>query len=151
MPYDSAALVAYFGGLDGIRRIAIRTIELSKADPRIADIFAEHGMARLKRTLGKLFCYLRGAGCEYTGREMRAAYAGLGATKADLNASVDNLQAAMREANVPFAAHDRLLAKLAQMSKNVVERISVSEPVAGLLAVDQEPYDLRRINRGTST
>jgi hemoglobin len=121
-PYESAALVADFGGREGIRRIAIRTVELSEADPRIADIFAAHDMVRLKRTLDEQFCYLLGAGCEYSGRDMRAAHAGLGATKADLNALVENLQTAMREAGVPFAAQNRLLAKLAPMSKDVVER-----------------------------
>jgi hemoglobin len=121
-PYNSTALVANFGGREGIRRIAIRTVELSEADPRIADIFAAHDMVRLKRTLDEQFCYLLGAGCDYTGRDMRAAHAGLGATKADLNALVENLQTAMREADVPFAAQNRLLAKLAPMSKDVVER-----------------------------
>lgn len=122
MPHDSAALVADFGGRDGIRRVAIRTVELSETDPRIADIFAAHDMVRLKRTLEEQFCYLLGAGCNYTGRNMRAAHAGLGATKSDLNALVENLQTAMREAGVPFAAQNRLLAKLAPMSKDVVER-----------------------------
>jgi hemoglobin len=121
-PYSSAALVADFGGREGIRRIAIRTVELSEADPRIAEIFAAHDMVRLKRTLDEQFCHLLGAGCEYSGRDMRTAHAGLGATKADLNALVENLQTAMREAGVPFAAQNRLLAKLAPMSKDVVER-----------------------------
>lgn len=121
-PYDSAALVADFGGREGIRRIAIRTVELSEADPRIANIFAAHDMVRLKRTLDEQFCYLLGAGCDYTGRDMRTAHAGMGVTKANLNALVENLQAAMREAGVPFAAQNRLLAKLAPMSQSVVGR-----------------------------
>lgn len=121
-PYDSAALVADFGGRDGIRRIAARTVELSEADPRIAAIFAAHDMVRLKRTLDEQFCYLLGAGCDYTGRDMRTVHADMGVTKADLNALVENLQAAMREADVPFAAQNRLLAKLVPMSKDVVER-----------------------------
>jgi hemoglobin len=121
-PYDSARLVAAFGGRDGIRRIAIRTVELSEADPRIADIFVAHDMVRLKRTLDEQFCYLLGAGCDYTGRNMRTAHDGMGVSKADMNALVENLQAAMREAKVPFAAQNRLLAKLAPMSKDVVER-----------------------------
>lgn len=121
-PYDDKALVANFGGRDGIRRIAFRTVELSEGDPRIAGIFAAHDMVRLKRTLDEQFCYLLGAGCDYTGREMRAAHDGLGVTKADLNALVENLQTAMREAEVPFSAQNQLLAKLAPMSKNVVER-----------------------------
>jgi hemoglobin len=53
---------------------------------------------------------------------MRTAHAGMGVTRTDLNALVENLQAAMREAGVPFAAQNRLLAKLAPMSKDIVER-----------------------------
>lgn len=121
-PYDSAGLVRDFGGRDGIARIAARTVELSEADPRIAAIFAANDTVRLKRTLGEQFCYLLGAGCEYSGRDMRSVHAQMGATKADLNALVENLQAAMREEGVPFAAQNRLLAKLAPMAGAVVTR-----------------------------
>ena len=121
-PYDSAGLVADFGGREGIARIAARTVDLSQADPRISAIFAGHDMVRLKRTLGEQFCYLLGAGCNYTGRDMRTAHANMGVTRADMNALVEHLQAAMREAGVPFAAQNRLLAKLAPMSRDVVER-----------------------------
>ncbi len=121
-PFDNAQLVADFGGREGIRRIAIRTVELSEADPRIADIFAAHDMVRLKRTLDEQFCYLLGAGCDYTGRDMRSAHAQMGVTKADLNALVENLQTAMREVGVPFAAQNRLLSKLAPQSKDIVNR-----------------------------
>jgi hemoglobin len=121
-PYDNARLAEAFGGRDGIRRIAERTVDLGEADPRIAAIFAGHDMVRLKRTLGEQFCYLLGAGCEYSGRDMRTAHAEMGVTKADMNALVENLQTAMREAGVPFAAQNRLLAKLAPMSGDVVTR-----------------------------
>ena len=121
-PYDSAGLVRDCGGREGIARIAARTVELSEADPRIAAIFEAHDMVRLKRTLGEQFCYLLGAGCDYTGRDMRSAHSDMGVTKADMNALVENLQAAMREAGVPFAAQNRLLAKLAPMSREVVMR-----------------------------
>lgn len=121
-PYDSAGLVRDFGGREGIVRIASRMVDLSEADPRIAEIFVAHDMVRLKRTLGEQFCYLLGAGCDYSGRDMRTAHAEMGITKADMNALVENLQAAMREAGVPFAAQNRLLAKLAPMSDDVVER-----------------------------
>lgn len=121
-PYNSARLVMDFGGREGIRKIAERTVELSEADPRIAPIFVSHDMVRLKRTLSEQFCYLLGAGCDYTGRDMRTVHAAMGLTKADLNALVENLQAAMREVGVPFAAQNRLLAKLAPMSAEVVTR-----------------------------
>lgn len=53
---------------------------------------------------------------------MRSSHAEMGVTMADMNALVENLQAAMREARVPFAAQNRLLAKLAPMSRDVVTR-----------------------------
>ena len=121
-PHDGAGLAAAFGGREGIARIAARTVDLSQADPRIAPIFASHDMVRLKRTLGEQFCYLLGAGCDYTGRDMKTAHAQMGVSRADMNALVENLQAAMREARVPFAAQNRLLAKLAPMSRDVVAR-----------------------------
>lgn len=121
-PYTSARLLEAFGGREGIRRIAERTVELSEADPRIASIFVAHDMVRLKRTLGEQFCYLLGGGCDYTGRDMRTVHAEMGVTKGDMNALVENLQAAMREANVPFHAQNRLLAKLAPMSREVITR-----------------------------
>ena len=121
-PFEGERLAAAFGGQQGIRRIAERTVELSEADPRISDIFVAHDMVRLKRTLGEQFCYLLGAGCDYTGRDMRTAHDAMGLTKADLNALVENLQRAMREAGVPFAAQNRLLSKLAPMSRDVIER-----------------------------
>lgn len=122
LPYASTKLAADFGGREGIARIAARTVELSEADPRIAAIFVSHDMVRLKRTLSEQFCYLLGAGCDYSGRDMRTTHAEMGVTKADMNALVENLQVAMREADVPFSAQNRLLAKLAPMSGEIVTR-----------------------------
>lgn len=121
-PFDSKRLAEKFGGREGIAQIAERTIELSETDPRISDIFVAHDTVRLKRTLAEQFCYLLNAGCDYTGRDMQAAHDGMGLTRADLNALVENLQQAMREAKVPFAAQNKLLSKLAPMSGHVIER-----------------------------
>lgn len=111
-----------FGGKEGIRRIAIRTVDLSEADRRIAPIFVSRDTVRLKRTLFEQFCYILGAGCDYTGRDMAAAHKDMGLRMADMNALVENLQQAMRESNVPFVAQNRFLAKLAPQSKSVVIR-----------------------------
>ena len=121
-PFDGESMLDHFNGLDGIRRVADSFVDRNRADPRIAAIFAGHDMVRLRRTLFEQFCYILGGGCDYTGRDMRQAHRGLGSTKADLNALVENLQASMREEGVPFAAQNRFLAKLAPMSGDVVER-----------------------------
>ena len=120
--FTGDAMSAAFNGQDGIRRITLRTIELSEADPRIAQIFVAHDMVRLRRTLFEQFCFILNAGCDYTGRDMRAAHADMGVRMADMNALVENLQQAMREEGVPFAAQNRFLAKLAPMSGKVITR-----------------------------
>lgn len=111
-----------FGGQEGIRRIAARTVDLSEADPRIASIFQAHDMVRLKRTLFEQFCQILNAGCDYSGRDMASAHQDMGVRMRDLNALVENLQQAMREENVPFADQNRLLSKLAPMSGEIIER-----------------------------
>ncbi|WP_232844130.1 group I truncated hemoglobin [Allopontixanthobacter sediminis] len=121
-PFDNAKMASYFGGHEGIRKIAERTVELSEQDPRISAIFVARDTVRLKRTLFEQFCYLLDAGCDYSGRDMITAHADLGVKMADLNALVENLQKAMREERVPFAVQNRFLAKLAPMSKDVVTR-----------------------------
>lgn len=121
-PFENGRMAKLFGGQEGIRTIAERTVEISESDPRIGEIFRAHDMVRLKRVLFEQFCYLLNAGCDYSGRDMEATHADLGLRRSDLNALVENLQAAMREQEVPFAAQNRLLAKLAPMSKDVVTR-----------------------------
>ena len=121
-PFDGARISEEFGGREGIRRISDRLVELNYADPRIREIFLGHDRVRLERTLFEQFCYILGAGCDYTGRDMRASHADLGTTRADLNALVENLQKAMRENDVPFAAQNRFLSKLAPMSGDVTTR-----------------------------
>lgn len=121
-PFTSDGIASAFGGQDGIRRITSRLVDLSENDPRISEVFKSHDMVRLRRTLFEQICYLLGAGCTYTGRDMKSAHKDLGVTRADLNALVENLQQAMREADIPFRAQNRLLAKLAPMDRDVVER-----------------------------
>ena len=92
------------------------------ADPRIATIFASHDMVRLKRALFEQFCYIINAGCNYTGRDMASSHKEMGVQKRDMNALVENLQQAMREEKVGFAAQNRFLSKLAPMSGDVITR-----------------------------
>lgn len=121
-PFAGGRMAQLFNGQAGIRRIADRLVDLNQADPRIVAIFAGHDMARLRRTLFEQFCFILNAGCDYTGRDMRSSHQGLGSRKGDMNALVENLQVAMREEGVPFAAQNRFLARLAPMSGEVIER-----------------------------
>jgi hemoglobin len=121
-PERGAGMLAAFHGRAGIARIVDDLVATSQADPRIGDIFKGQDMIRLRRTLNEQFCYLIGGGCAYTGRDMASSHKDLGIQHADMNALVENLQAAMRREGVPFARQNAFLAKLAPMKKHVVTR-----------------------------
>ncbi len=109
-------------GRDGIERIVTDLLVRAQADPRISDIFKATDMQRLDRTLTEQICYISGGPCHYTGRDMKAAHHDLGLQNADLNALVEDLQLAMDAEKVPFHEQNRLLAKLAPMQPQVVQR-----------------------------
>ena len=121
-PFTDDRLWRTFHGEAGVSRIVEDLVARNQNDPRISDIFKNQDLVRLRRVLKEQFCYILGGGCSYTGRDMRAAHKDMGIQRADMAALVENLQAAMRVERVPFAAQNRLLAKLAPMHREVVER-----------------------------
>ncbi len=121
-PFAGSAMIDAFHGRAGIDRIVDDLVATSQADPRIGDIFKGQDIIRLRRTLKEQFCYLLGGGCTYSGRDMATAHENLGIQAKDMNALVENLQAAMRREGVAFAAQNAFLSKLAPMKHAVVTR-----------------------------
>jgi hemoglobin len=119
--FDDRTMWRAFHGEEGVARIVDGLVRRNTADPRISDIFKGQDLIRLRRTLKEQFCYILAGGCRYSGRDMRAAHADMGIQTADMAALVENLQAAMREEGVCFAAQNRLLAKLAPMRRDIVK------------------------------
>jgi hemoglobin len=121
-PFKGTAMLDAFHGRAGIDRVVDTLIARNIVDPRISDIFKNQDLVRLQRTLKEHFCYILGGGCDYTGRGMKAAHKDMGLQATDVGALIENLQAAMTKEGVPFFAQNRLLAKLAPMKRDVVER-----------------------------
>jgi hemoglobin len=121
-PFEGDAMWRAFGGKTGVRAIVDDLVARNVADPRITDIFKNRDLIRLRRTLYEQFCYLLNGGCNYSGQTMAVAHKNMGIQQADMAALVENLQAAMRHANVPFAAQNRLLAKLAPMHRGIIAK-----------------------------
>lgn len=121
-PFGGDTVWRAFHGSDGVARIVDDLVARNQADSRISDIFRNQDMVRLRRTLKEQFCFILGGGCDYTGRDMLRAHKDMGVQRADLSALVENLQAAMRKEGVAFGAQNRLLAKLAPMHRDVVQR-----------------------------
>jgi hemoglobin len=121
-PLSDKATFEAFHGKAGIDRIVAGLITRNVADPRISEIFKDIDRERLQRTLFEQLCYVLDGGCDYTGRDMAASHKDMGLTAADMGFLVENLQIEMSKDGVPFAAQNRLLAKLAPMKRTMVER-----------------------------
>jgi hemoglobin len=121
-PLPDAAVFEAMHGRDGVQRIVDDLVARSVADPRIAGIFVNQDLERLRRTLGEQICYIAGGPCRYSGRTMAAAHADMGIRTYDFNALVEHLRDAMDREGVPFALQNRLVAKLAPMRREIVAR-----------------------------
>lgn len=114
--------LADFGGRDGIRAF-VDDLEVNyMADARLRPFFASVDRKRISEQLTTQFCALLGGGCDYTGANMKGVHRGLGITMEDFNALIEALQDAMDKHDVSFRAQNRLLALLAPMYRDIVER-----------------------------
>lgn len=108
------------GGRDKISAFTSGLVEHIRMDQRIAAFFAETDMDRFHDRLTDFLCHEAGEKRAYRGANLYYAHKGLGIREQDFNAVVEDLEAAMDEAGVPFSAQSRLLAKLAPMERAIV-------------------------------
>jgi hemoglobin len=111
-----------FGGVEGLTRVVDDFMRELLADPRTREFFESVDQENVKRLLVEQFCEELGGGCVYSGRSMAESHRGLGINRAHFNALVEALQIAMNRNGVPFRAQNRLLAKLAPMHRDIIER-----------------------------
>ena len=114
------ALFRALGGQPGIARIVDDFVPRLAADPRMGEFFKKARQAHLEEMLAQQFCAVSGGGCVYTGQDMVQAHRDMDISKADFNALVEVLQAAMDAQGVPFATQNQLLARLAPMHREIV-------------------------------
>ncbi|NMY15918.1 group 1 truncated hemoglobin [Pseudomonas sp. WS 5019] len=110
------------GAEPGIVRIVEGMLLGSARDPRIARHFLDIDIERLRDKLIEQLCFESGGPCVYTGDSMEESHKGLRLTPSDLNALVEHLQDAMEAEGVPTPAQNRLLARLAPMRGQVIDR-----------------------------
>ena len=115
-------LLADFGGAAGIARLGADFADRMRADPRIGHYFEKTKMAELKKQLSDQICQVLAGPCVYEGDTMQASHADLKINRADSLAQVELLQDSMAAMGVPFAAQNRLLARLAPMYRDIITR-----------------------------
>ena len=118
---NEAALAPY-GGYAGLGKITHDFVERVQKNPRISSFFKDADIDRLEGMLTDQFCDVLGGGCKYAGKSMKEAHANMKLRTADFNALAEDLQDALTAANVPTHQQNKLIAKLAPMHRDVVEK-----------------------------
>jgi len=121
-PPKDDSLYRELGEQAGITRIVEGMLLNIAADPRIVRHFENIDIERLRDKLVEQICVEAGGPCTYTGDSMEESHKGQNLTPSDFNALVENLQEAMSAQNVPMPAQNRLLARLAPMRTQVIDR-----------------------------
>ena len=121
-PPKDDSLYRALGEQAGITRIVEGMLLNIAADTRIVRHFEKIDIVRLRDKLVERFCVEAGGPCVYTGDSMEESHKGQNLTPSDFNALVENLQAAMTAQGVAIPAQNRLLARLAPMRAQVIDR-----------------------------
>ncbi len=116
------SLYRQLGGEPGVTRIVEGMLLRIARDPRIVERFQTVDIQRVRDKLIERFCVEAGGPCTYTGDSMQESHKGLALTPSDFNALVEDLQAAMTDEGVSMPAQNRLLARLAPMRGQVIDR-----------------------------
>lgn len=111
-----------FGEKAGLRLLVEDLWLRVKADDRLAPFFKETNRDNLVEQLTDQLCAVSGGPCKYEGGKMGPVHEEMNIGRGDFNALVEVLQDAMDARGVPFAAQNRLLAKLAPMHREIVTR-----------------------------
>jgi len=109
------------GGLDAITAVVEDFRDRVAADDRINLKFARTDLGRLRKMLIDQVCEGTGGPCQYNGRGMKEAHAGMKVTTGEFNALVEDLVATLKHFKVPGAEQDELLAILGSFKSEIVE------------------------------
>lgn len=121
-PAKDDSLYRDLGEKPGITRIVEGMLLNVAGDPRIVQFFTKVDIAGLRDKLVDKFCVIAGGPCVYTGDSLEESHKGQNLTPSHFNALVENLQASMDSQGVPTPVQNRLLARLAALRGQVIEK-----------------------------
>jgi hemoglobin len=118
----ASTLYERLGGYGAIQAVVDQTIANVAADRRINKFFAHADIPRLRRNLADQICVATGGWCIYWGRDMMSAHAGMHVHSRHFNALVQDLGMALTKYKVPAAEQHELVAILAPLKGDIVQR-----------------------------
>ncbi len=119
---DDTALYETFGGREGLVKIMDDVMPRWLQNPRTRPFFENADQERIKLQLVEQFCVIMKGPCEYSGRTMAEAHRGMNVDEGAFYALVEELQRTLNAMDVPFAAQNRLIAALAPMHRDIIDK-----------------------------
>ena len=110
------------GGAAALTAVVDDFVANVAADQKINHFFAKTDVPTFKKNLTDQLCAATGGGCTYAGKDMKTAHAGLGISNADWDALVGDLGKSLDKFKVKKADQKALVALLAPMKGDVVEK-----------------------------
>jgi len=121
-PPKDDSLYRDLGERPGITRIVEGMLLNIARDERIVERFRRIDIQRLRDKLIEQFCVEAGGPCVYTGDSMAESHKGQNVSRSDFNALVEDLIAAMDAQGISVPVQNRLIARLAPMRPDVIEK-----------------------------
>jgi hemoglobin len=121
-PQPDDTLYRQLGGQPGLVRLCDDFMQRLLADPRMNPFFKDTDAKEFKAQLAAQFCEVSGGPCKRQGKDMKTVHDGQDITKSNFNALVEVLQQSMDAQGIAFTAQNRLLAKLAPMHREIINK-----------------------------
>jgi hemoglobin len=118
------------GGYDAIAAVVDDFVGRLATDPKFTRFFAGHShdsIKKIRQHIVDQLCNATGGPCNYTGRDMKTAHAGLGISEEDWNTSVTHLVATLDKFKVPQQEKDEVIGAIASMKDQIVEKSMTSK------------------------
>ena len=118
----AASLYERLGGEPVVSVIASELIRTAAKDPATSRSFEGVRLQNTERQLAAQICELTGGGCHRDGDNMKDVHGGQGITQQEFYALVEMLRDVMVRHGVALRERNELLALLAPMKRDIVER-----------------------------
>ena len=117
-----SSLYDRLGGEAGVARITAEYIEAIASDPTVNQSFDRVNLKRVNKMIAEFTCALTGGGCAYSGDNMKIVHKNLKITEREFYALVEAVRVSLDRNGVAQRDKNALLALLAPMKREIVEK-----------------------------
>ncbi|WP_072384424.1 group 1 truncated hemoglobin [Novosphingobium sp. NDB2Meth1] len=119
---DDEHLYETFGGREGLTALMDDAMARWLQNPKTRPFFEAADQTKIKALLVEQFCVIMHGPCTYSGRTMAEAHRGMNVKEGNFYGLVEELQVAMNKRHIPFRAQNRLIAALAPMHRDIIDK-----------------------------